>query len=69
MPLYPKISDNKEENVDDKKKINDESSSRAANPVESRKCQDLIFLILFVIFWIGMFIVAGLAIKSGNLQR
>jgi len=35
-------------------------------PQHNRSCKDLIFLLLFVIFWIGMFVVAALAIQNGN---
>ena len=38
-------------------------------PQEKRKCQDVIFLVLFLLFWVGMATIGGLAIKKGNLQR
>lgn len=38
-------------------------------PQEQRKCQDVFFLILFALFWVGMAVIAGLAISQGNLNR
>jgi hypothetical protein len=37
--------------------------------VEDRKCRDILFLILFVLFWIGMVIVAGNAFAKGDPRR
>ncbi|GAQ83028.1 hypothetical protein KFL_001330110 [Klebsormidium nitens] len=37
--------------------------------VEDRKCRDVLFLILFVLFWIGMLIVAGSAFAKGDPRR
>lgn len=37
--------------------------------VEDRKCRDILFLILFVLFWIGMIIVAGNAFAKGDPRR
>ena len=38
-------------------------------PIEQRKVRDVLFIIMFVVVWIGMFVVAGLAIKNGNTKR
>jgi len=34
--------------------------------VEQRKCRDLLFLILFIAYWAGMFVVCGIAFQSGE---
>eukprot|EP00899_Mesostigma_viride_P009104 jgi/Mesvir1/18195/Mv09481-RA.1 len=36
---------------------------------ENRKCQDILFLLLFIAFWVGMIAVAATAIKEGNVKR
>jgi hypothetical protein len=39
---------------------------------QTRKCRDVLFLLLFLGFWVGMFIVCGVAFKKGaqrNLAR
>eukprot|EP00164_Ancoracysta_twista_P009652 GFYU01014362.1.p1 GENE.GFYU01014362.1~~GFYU01014362.1.p1 ORF type:complete len:634 (+),score=225.77 GFYU01014362.1:114-2015(+) len=36
---------------------------------EQRKCTDVLFLILFIAFWIGMFAVAGVGFSKGNPKR
>lgn len=41
--------------------------AKVGNPV--RKCQDVLFLILFILSWIGMFVVAGLAFDKGDPER
>lgn len=38
-------------------------------PKEQRKCQDVFFLILFIVFWIGMFAIGGFAVRDGNFAR
>jgi solute carrier family 44 protein 1 (choline transporter-like protein)/choline transporter-like protein 2/4/5 len=38
-------------------------------PTNDRRCRDKLFLILFGLFWVGMFVIAGVAIKEGNLNR
>jgi hypothetical protein len=35
-------------------------------PIGKRKCRDVLFLLLFLIFWVGMAIVADQARKLGN---
>jgi len=39
------------------------------NPIPPRKCRDVFWLILFVLFWIGMFVIAGFSFKYGNMDR
>lgn len=34
--------------------------------VENRRCRDVLFLLLFVAYWVGMFIVCGIAFQSGE---
>jgi hypothetical protein len=34
-----------------------------------RGCRDIVFLILFIIYWIGMFIVAQAAVASGDIRQ
>ncbi|KAI8912479.1 plasma-membrane choline transporter-domain-containing protein [Gorgonomyces haynaldii] len=36
---------------------------------QQRKCRDVIFLLLFVVYWIGMFIVAQSAVASGDIRK
>lgn len=38
-------------------------------PQDGRSCKDIIFLILFAGVWVGMFVIAGLAIRDGNISR
>ena len=35
----------------------------------SRRCRDVLFLLLFIGFWVGMFIVCGIAFKRGDANR
>eukprot|EP00161_Ancyromonas_sigmoides_P019573 TRINITY_DN553_c0_g1_i1.p1 TRINITY_DN553_c0_g1~~TRINITY_DN553_c0_g1_i1.p1 ORF type:complete len:716 (+),score=391.80 TRINITY_DN553_c0_g1_i1:211-2358(+) len=41
--------------------------AKVGNPV--RKCQDVIFLVLFLASWVGMFFVAGFAFDRGDPER
>lgn len=34
----------------------------------TRRCTDIPFLLLFIVYWIGMFIVAQAAVGSGTIQ-
>jgi hypothetical protein len=34
--------------------------------VENRRCRDVLFLLLFIAYWVGMFIVCGIAFQSGE---
>ena len=36
---------------------------------QNRKCRDIIFLLIFILFWAGMFIVAQAAIASGDIRQ
>jgi len=36
---------------------------------EKRQCHDVLFLLLFIAFWVGMFYVASLAVQKGNPSR
>ncbi|TPX36952.1 hypothetical protein SmJEL517_g00954 [Synchytrium microbalum] len=38
-------------------------------PQANRRCRDIIFLALFIVYWVGMFVVAALAIRTGNPQK
>ncbi|TMW66846.1 hypothetical protein Poli38472_011962 [Pythium oligandrum] len=42
-----------------------------SNPFKpsNRKCTDLLFVLLFFVFWIGMIIIAGVAYKHGEPKR
>jgi hypothetical protein len=49
-----------------------EKGSPEKKPVgiaKNRGCTDIPFLILFIAYWIGMWIVAGVALKSGDPER
>jgi hypothetical protein len=35
---------------------------------QKRSCRDILFLLLFIVYWIGMFIIANAAIKGGDLR-
>ena len=37
--------------------------------LDNRSCRDLFFLIFFLAFWVGMFIVAGIAGTEGDYNR
>lgn len=36
---------------------------------EDRKCRDLLFLILFAVFWVGMLAIGGVGIALGEPAR
>lgn len=38
-------------------------------PVVDRKCTDVFFLLLFILFWGGMFVIAGIAFSNGDARR
>lgn len=38
-------------------------------PTDKRSCQDILWLILFIAFWVGMFVIGGWAIHNGNPYR
>jgi hypothetical protein len=35
----------------------------------NRKCRDVIFLLLFVLYWAGMFVVAQSGISNGDIRQ
>eukprot|EP00002_Diphylleia_rotans_P026872 TRINITY_DN5378_c0_g1_i1.p1 TRINITY_DN5378_c0_g1~~TRINITY_DN5378_c0_g1_i1.p1 ORF type:complete len:622 (+),score=127.21 TRINITY_DN5378_c0_g1_i1:58-1923(+) len=37
-----------------------------AGPTEKRSCRDVLMLLLFIGYWVGMFIVAGYAVENGD---
>jgi hypothetical protein len=34
--------------------------------VENRRCRDVLFLLLFIAYWAGMFVVCGIAFQEGE---
>eukprot|EP00054_Salpingoeca_dolichothecata_P015385 m.88649 g.88649 ORF g.88649 m.88649 type:complete len:654 (+) comp21466_c0_seq2:211-2172(+) len=38
-------------------------------PLKKRKCRDVIWLLLYTGFWVGMFVIAGFSIKYGEPSR
>lgn len=36
---------------------------------KNRKCRDVVFILLFAIYWVGMFIVCATAVKNGDIKR
>jgi hypothetical protein len=38
-------------------------------PINKRECRDVIWFLVFIIFWAGMFIIAGFAFENGNYKR
>lgn len=40
-----------------------------SGPIVERECRDIFFLLLFILFWIGMFVVAILAFRKGDPRR
>jgi hypothetical protein len=43
--------------------------SKQFGPAKNRKCRDVIFLILFLAFWVGMIVVAVTAFNNGDWTR
>lgn len=37
--------------------------------VENRKCRDVLFLLFFIAYWAGMFVVCGIAFQEGKWPR
>jgi hypothetical protein len=37
--------------------------------MQKRSCHDILFLVLFIAFWAGMFYIAGKAVQNGNPKR
>jgi predicted N-formylglutamate amidohydrolase len=38
-------------------------------PFYDRKVRDVFFIVLFILYWIGMVLIAGIALSQGNLDR
>ena len=38
-------------------------------PIEERSCRDVLWLLVFIVFWAGMFIIAGFAFAHGDYHR
>jgi hypothetical protein len=38
-------------------------------PAEKRSCHDLLFVLLFFTFWLGMFIIAAVAVAKGDPKK
>jgi solute carrier family 44 protein 1 (choline transporter-like protein) len=47
----------------------DDKKKELKGPIEDRSCTDIIFFVLFIVFWVGMFIIAGIAIDKGDPHR
>ncbi|XP_067886787.1 choline transporter-like protein 1 [Heterodontus francisci] len=47
----------------------DENSTRQWKPLEQRSCTDILWLLILILFCIGMAIICGFAIASGAVQR
>lgn len=41
---------------------------KVPGPVSKRKCRDIFWGILFILYWVGMFILSGFAISKGNVN-
>lgn len=53
-----------------KKKVGDEAEPEVLYvPRGERKCTDCLFCILFLVFWLGMIIIAGVAVPGGDPER
>ncbi|RKO94587.1 plasma-membrane choline transporter-domain-containing protein [Blyttiomyces helicus] len=48
---------------------NDSGIPTPANPHTNRSCRDTPCLVLFIVFWIGMWLVANVALKTGDPER
>jgi hypothetical protein len=38
-------------------------------PIQNRKCRDVFFLLLFIAYLIGMFIITWKAVQTGDINR
>ncbi|KAI8929590.1 plasma-membrane choline transporter-domain-containing protein [Entophlyctis helioformis] len=45
------------------------AGGRPVGIVKKRKCRDVIFLVIFIVYWVGMFIIAASAVASGDPRR
>ena len=41
----------------------------AYGPLEQRGCSDFIYFALFTLFWVGLIIIAGVAVNEGDPKR
>ncbi|KAI3630109.1 hypothetical protein MIR68_011544 [Amoeboaphelidium protococcarum] len=73
MGIYPEVDNTDEvsKTVPDSKRAASADSKYKGQPgpQDNRQCRDVFWLILFILFWCGMFVIAGLAIQQGNLNR
>ncbi|KAI8854903.1 plasma-membrane choline transporter-domain-containing protein [Chytridium lagenaria] len=46
-----------------------EYDGKVVGPIDKRRCHDLVFLIIFIAFWVGMFIVAQTGFKYGDPNK
>ncbi|CAG9467592.1 unnamed protein product [Pedinophyceae sp. YPF-701] len=51
----------------DVKHVPDENEP--VKPYENRRCTDILFLIIFIAWWVGMFVVCGIAFQRGEVER
>lgn len=63
--LYPDINNNQSKIA----KSADYSELGVGPASQKRHCTDILFLLLFILFWIGMIAIGGVAIQQGNLDR
>ena len=46
-----------------------EEDKGLSGPTGDRECRDIIWLLLFIVFWAGMLIIAGFAFANGEPKR
>ena len=51
------------------KTVDEEASNEGIKPDSDRKCRDVIFILLFIVFWLGNLIVAAVALDKGEPER
>lgn len=44
-------------------------SEVSEGPSIHRRCNDILFFLLFILFWAGLIIIAGVAVNNGNPKR
>ena len=69
MPCFGGCSD--ETHEDEVKRVEEDNGGHANwdGPIKNRQTHDIIWAAAFVAFWIGMFVVAGIAVDKGNPFR
>ena len=55
--------------IDDESYSKLEQNRKTHGPVKNRKCRDVFFLILFLLFWAGMFWICATAVQNGQITR